>query len=67
MTTTIDIPDHVLQKAMLAAHTNSPQEAVVKALEEYGQRHRQADLVQLLGTFDDFMTPQELSQMREMD
>jgi Arc/MetJ family transcription regulator len=67
MTTTIDIPDEVLERAMRAAGTQSPQEAVVRALEEYTRRRSQKELIQHLGTFEDFMTPEELHEMRRME
>lgn len=66
MTTTIDIPDEVLQRAMLASGTESAQMAVLRALEEFVSRHDQRTLIPLLGTFEDFMTPEELDQMRSM-
>jgi hypothetical protein len=67
MTTTVNIPEDVLKRAMEKAHTESPQEAILKAVEEYGQKPRQADLIKYLGTFEDFMTPEELDEMRRMD
>jgi Arc/MetJ family transcription regulator len=67
MNTTLEIPEDMLQKAMRAAGTQSPQEAVVKALEEFNQRHGQAELIKYLGTFDDLMTPEELEHMRGQD
>ena len=67
MTTTIDIPDEVLQRAMLASGTESAQMAVLKALEEFVSRHDQQKLIPLLGTSDGFMTPEELDAVREMD
>jgi hypothetical protein len=65
--TAVNVPDDVLSRAMAAGHTQSAEEAVVQALEEFARRREQADLIQFLGTFEDFMTPEELQQMREMD
>jgi Arc/MetJ family transcription regulator len=67
MTTTVDIPEDVLRRAMLASGTASAQEAVVKALEEFVRRHDQRTLIPLLGTFQDFMTPEELDEMRRSE
>lgn len=67
MNTMVDIPDDVLRRAMLAIGTKSPQEAVLKALEEFVGRHDQRALIPLLGTLDDFMTPEELDEMRRME
>jgi hypothetical protein len=67
MTTTVDIPKETLDRVMLASGASSPQEAVLKAVEEYARVHGQKDLIKYLGTFEDFMTPEELDTMREMD
>ncbi len=64
MKTTVDIPDKVLKEAMKHSKAATKREAVVVALEEYNQRHRQAALVKYLGTFEDFITPEELSESR---
>jgi hypothetical protein len=65
--TAINIPDDVLERVVRAAHATTPQEAVLKALEEFARRHDQSQLIRLLGTFDDMMTPEELQEMRGMD
>jgi Arc/MetJ family transcription regulator len=67
MTTTVEIPDEVMDRVMRAVQAHSPQEAVVKAMEECASRHDQRRLIPLLGTSDGFMTPEELDAMREMD
>ena len=67
MNTTLDIPDEILRRAMLASGTKSAQEAVLKALEEFIGRHDQRKLISLLGTLEDFMTPEELDEMRRTD
>jgi hypothetical protein len=65
MTTTIDVPDDVIQRAMRATGANSPEEAVVKALQDFVSRHDQRALIPLLGTLDDdFLPPEELERMR---
>jgi Arc/MetJ family transcription regulator len=63
----IEIPDETLQRAMRAAHTDSPQVAVAIALDEYTKSHDQASLIKHLGTFEDMDTPDEFQRMREMD
>ena len=67
MSTKVDIPEEILERAMRTHPARSPQEVVVNALEEYTQRHSQKHLIQYLGTFDDFMTPEELAEMRSKD
>jgi len=63
----IEISDEALQKAMRAAHTDSPEVAVSKALDEFTRSHDQASLIKHLGTFEDMDTPEEFQRMREMD
>lgn len=65
MTTTVDIPKEVLRRAKLATGTATAQQAVVKRLEEFVRRHDQRTLIPLLGTFQDFMTPEELDHCYE--
>ena len=65
--TAIYIPEDVLERAVRVAHAATPQEVVLKALEEFVRRHDQTQLIPLLGTFDGFMTPEELDEMRKMD
>ena len=67
MTTTVDIPDEIMDRVMKASQSRSPQEAVAKAMDEFARQHDQRRLIPLLGTSDGFMTPEELKAMREMD
>ena len=67
MNTTLNIPDDILERTMLAAGTRSAQEAVLKALEEFVSQHDQRSLIPLLGTLDDFMTPEELDESRSAE
>jgi Arc/MetJ family transcription regulator len=64
MKTTIDIPDEALREAMKYSKATTKRQAVVTALEEYNRRHRQAKLIKHLGTFKDFMTSEELRELR---
>jgi hypothetical protein len=65
--TMVNIPDEALKKAMKAAHTSSPEDAVVRAIEEFSMQHSQASLIKYLGTLDGVMTQDELRKSREMD
>lgn len=49
---------------MMAGGVKSAQEAVLKALEEFVSRHDQRGLIRHLGTFEMFMTPEDLDKMR---
>lgn len=62
--TTVNVPQDVLDKAMRVSFDASAEQVVVKALEEYARRHSQAELAKHLGTFEDFMTLDELNKMR---
>ena len=64
MKTTIDIPKELLEdvKAMANIHTN--REAVTVALEEFLRHHRSAELVDILGTFSNFVDHDTLASQR---
>ncbi len=67
MKTTIDIPDKELRDAMKYTGARSKREAVVAALVDFNRRQRLQRLAQQFGTFDEFMTQDELRRMREED
>ena len=67
MKTTVDIPEKALQEAMAHAGAKTKREAVVTAIEEYNRRRRLARLAQDLGTFQGFMSQQELDELRSED
>ena len=64
MKTTIDIPDEMLKKALKYSKAGTKRDAVITAVAEYNQRHGQAELIKYLGTFKDFITPEELQRSR---
>jgi hypothetical protein len=64
MKTTIDIPDDLLKSAKDHSGSKTIRGAVLAALEWYDQRARQREAIKILGTFKDFMTQQELREMR---
>ena len=65
MKTTIDIPEKELRDAMRYTGARNKREAVVTALIDFNRRQRLQRLSEQFGTFDDFMTPEELQRMRE--
>lgn len=67
MTTTVDIPDEIMDRVMKASQSRSPQEAVAKAMDEFARQHDQRRLIPLLGTSNGFMTPEELDEMGNMN
>lgn len=65
MKTTIDIPDEDLKEALKHTGSKTKREAVVYALKDFNRRRRLAALAKSLGTFKDFMTQEDLHEMRE--
>jgi len=65
MKTTVDIPDEILEEAMRHSGASSKRDAVVAALEDFNRRHRLNKARKFLGTFKDFITPQELRSARD--
>lgn len=65
MKTTIDIPEKELQDAMEFTGARSKREAVVTALTDFNRRQRLERLAAQFGTFEGFMSQEELRRMRE--
>jgi Arc/MetJ family transcription regulator len=65
MKTTLDIPDKELQEAIRHTGAKTKREAVVIELSEFNRRRRLQKLVERFGKSEDFMTQEELRQMRE--
>ncbi len=65
MKTTIDIPESELKQAMKYTGAKTKKDAVVFALKDFNRKQRLVHLAQMLGTFEDFMTQDELKIMRE--
>ena len=64
MKTTVDIPDDVLEEAIQLTQAKTKRDAIVGAMQEYIRREKMSALVKHLGTFEDFMTPEDLADMR---
>lgn len=67
MKTTVDIPRSELEEAIRHTGARTKREAVVTALIDFNRRRRLSRLVERLGTFDNFMTHEELIRLREDD
>ena len=65
MKTTIDIPDDELDQLLQFTGATTKKEAVVTAVRDFNRRQRLGKLVEMLGTFEDFMDAEELSAMRD--
>lgn len=60
----IDIPEDTMRETIRFAAAPNEQEAVLTAMEEFNRNHRQAEMTKFLGTFVDFITPEELANSR---
>ena len=67
MKTTIDIPENELQEVIKYTGAKTKKEAVIYAIRDFNKRHRLAQMAEILGTFDDFMTQDDLKKMRKDD
>lgn len=65
MKTTIDIPDNELADAIRFTGSKTKREAVVIAIKDFNRRRRLEKLAKALGTFENFMTQDDLKTMRE--
>ena len=65
--TTIDIPEDELREALRHTGAETKREAVVTALIDFNRRQRLAALVEQFGTFEEFLTHEELDQLRRED
>jgi Arc/MetJ family transcription regulator len=65
MKTTVDIPDKELEEAIRHTGATTKREAVVTAITDFNRRRRLARVVARFGTFEHFLTHEELRQLRE--
>jgi Arc/MetJ family transcription regulator len=64
MKTTIDIPEKALREVMRNTGAATKREAVVTAIDDYNRRKRLAAIARTFGTFKEFMTQEELQELR---
>ncbi|TNF76135.1 MAG: DUF2191 domain-containing protein [Acidobacteria bacterium] len=64
MKTTIDIPEEELREAIRHTGARTKREAVVTALAEFNRRRRLAKLVERFGTFEHFLSHDDLQRLR---
>jgi Arc/MetJ family transcription regulator len=65
MKTTIDIPDDALREVLRNTGAKTKREAVLTAIEEFNRRRRLAKLSSRFGSFERFMSNDELERLRE--
>lgn len=64
MKTTVDIPREALEEAMRLTGAKTKREAVVIAIQEFNRRRKLARLAGELGSFDGFLSRDELARLR---
>jgi len=67
MRTTLDLPEELVEDARRLAGMRTKREAVVRALEEFVQAKRRAELIGMLGKTKMAVTQDDLEAMREDD
>jgi len=67
MKTTLDIPEKKISDVQNLYSLRTKREAVIYALDEVLRHHKIEKLVEKLGTFEEFMSQEELREMRNLD
>ena len=67
MKTTIELSDRVMEQAMLYTAAKTKKDAVRIAVEDFNRRQRLKRLAEKLGTFDGFLSPEDLEAQRARD
>ena len=67
MKTTVDIPQDMLVELIEHTEARTKREAILTAIEEYNRKKKIAALADVVGTFEQFMTADELSQSRDTE
>jgi Arc/MetJ family transcription regulator len=67
MKTTLDIPENELKDAIRFTGAHTKKAAVVEALRDFNRRQRMLELTGKLGTFEGFLSPEELAHKRDQE
>ena len=67
MKATVEIPDEMIERMKTLTHSHTDEEAVLAAISEFDGQHSLEYAVSRLGTFEDFMTVEDLKTQREQD
>ena len=65
MKTTIDIPEEALREVLRNTGAKTKREAVLTALNEFNRRRRLAQLAKRFGSFEGFISNEELAKLRQ--
>lgn len=63
--TTVDIPLDELEEVIRHTHARTKRDAIVIAISDFNRRKRLEKLADQLGTFENVVSREELSQLRE--
>ena len=64
MKTTVDIPEDELREVLRNTGAATKREAIVTAISDFNRRRRLGRLAEKLGTFDHFMSREQLRRLR---
>ncbi len=67
MKTTLNIPDDRMDALLKVSEAKTRTEAVNRAIEDFIRRENTRKIAALAGSVDDFMTQEDLMQVRESD
>lgn len=67
MKTTVDIPEDELREVLRNTGAATKREAIVTAISDFNRRRRLGRLAEEFGTFDHFMSRDQLHRLREED
>ncbi len=65
MKTTIDIPSDMLREVLANTGAKTKREAILTAVNEFNRRRRLSKLADRLGSFEGFISNDELAKLRE--
>ena len=65
MKTTIDIPTEEIEQLLKHTGAKTKKDAVLQAVHSYNKRYKMEKLAKMLGTFEQFMSPEELNDLRK--
>ena len=64
MKTTLDIPDEMLREVLRNTGAKTKREAILTAVDEFNRRRRLAHLTMRFGSFEGFISNDELAKLR---
>lgn len=67
MKTTVDIPDETLKEVLRNTGAKTKREAILTAIDDFNRRRRLAKLTTRFGSFEGFISNDELKRLREED